>query len=524
MKRAIIIGAGPAGLTAAWRLLKETDYHPIVLESDSAVGGLSRTLVRNGRRIDIGGHRFFSKNEEASNFWTTLLPVQGAPAWDDKLTSAPKTYAPGGPDPEREDRVMLIRRRVSRILYRRKFFDYPISLRLSTIWNLGIARTVHAGFGFLRAAMRKRPERTLKDFMINRFGEPLYRMFFERYTEKVWGRNPDSISADWGAQRIRGLSLMKAAAGFLHSLSPWGRGRSRDVETSLIGEFLYPKKGPGQLWETLADEIRQAGGEILLNADVRRVVVEDGRIRAVVVRQGDAELEFPGDVFLSSAPVKDLIERTTPECIVPDEVRRVAKGLPYRDFIVAGVLANELRIRNRTNLKTPNDLIPDCWIYVQETDMKLCRLQIFNNWSPYMAPNDRDKVWLGLEYFCTEGDELWTMPERDFLDFAVGELEKAGILDRTSVSDAVRIRVKKAYPAYFGTYQDFGVVRDWLNGLGNLYCIGRNGQHRYNNMDHSMLTAMEAVRLIREGKAPDASLWSVNADGEYHEERPARRL
>lgn len=521
MKRAIIIGAGPAGLTAAYRLLKETDVHPVVLEAGSTVGGLSRTVVRDGLRLDIGGHRFFSKNDEVMNFWTETMPLQGAPASDDAFSGEKKPFAPGGPDPEKEDRVMLIRRRVSRILYRRKFFDYPISPSPATIWNLGLLRTFSSALGYVRARVFPRPERTLKDFMINRFGEPLYRMFFERYTEKVWGRNPEAISADWGAQRIRGLSLSKAALEFFRKLLSL-RGE-KETETSLIGEFLYPKKGPGQLWETLADDVRAMGGEILLNAEAQRIHAERGRILSATCVHDGREKEFQGDFFLSSMPVKELVERMEPGGIVPADVRSVAAGLPYRDFIVVGVLADALKIRNRTKRKTLNGIAPDCWIYIQEPDVKISRLQIFNNWSPYLAPNVGGKVWLGLEYFCTEGDELWNMPERDFIRFALKELETIGILEPNGTEYAFRIREKKAYPAYFGTYGEFGRVREFLNGFSNLYCIGRNGQHRYNNMDHSMLTAMEAVRSIREGKGPGDELWSVNADEEYHEERTARR-
>lgn len=508
MKTAIIIGAGPAGLTAAYMLLKETDVVPIVLEESDVVGGISRTVCHNGNRMDLGGHRFFSKNEEVNALWQELMPLQGAPALDDLLLGREKPLEKGGPDPEHEDRVMLVRDRVSRIYYLRKFFDYPISLKWQTIRNMGIWRTMKAGVGYVWSAIFKRKEKTLKDFMINRFGVPLYRMFFESYNEKLWGRNPEDIAPDWGAQRIKGLSLMKAILSMLrHALGI----REKQVETSLIEQYRYPKRGPGQLWETMASEIEARGGKIVLNAAVAKIYQTNDRIEAVETSDGK---RFEGDWFFSSMPIKDLVESLRSP--VPEEVQTVAKGLPYRDFITVGMLLKSIRLKNQTERKTLNNIVPDCWIYVQERDVHMGRIQVFNNWSPYMVEDPEHTVWLGLEYFCNEGDWMWEMSDEAFIEMAKQELIRMEIIEPDAVLDAKRLRVKKAYPAYFDTYEQFDVVRAYLDGFENLYCIGRNGQHRYNNMDHSMLTAMEAVRALRNGTGKEA-LWSINTEEVYHE-------
>ena len=514
-KTAVIIGAGPAGLTAAYELLTKTDIRPVILEEADYIGGISRTVRYNGNRMDIGGHRFFSKNDEVMDFWRNLMPIQGAPSMDDALLGREKPLAPGGPDPEQTDRVMLVRTRVSRIFFRRKFFAYPISLSGETIRNMGVANTLKAGFGYVWSAIFKKKETNLKNFYINRFGAPLYKMFFEDYTEKVWGVNPDSISADWGAQRVKGLSLFKALWTMVKK--PFTRsGDGKNVETSLIEQFIYPKKGPGQLWETLADEIVARGGVIVKNARVKTVLTENGRLSGVVAEEKDGERTYTGDYYLSSMPIKDLVAAF--DGGVPQDVADIASALPYRDFITVGLLVDKLLIQNKTKMKTLSNIVPDCWIYVQERDVRIGRLQIFNNWSPYMVEDPEHTVWIGLEYFCNEGDEMWEMSDEAFIDFAKKELEHIGIISGADVKDAVRVRVKKAYPAYFGTYAEFDKVRAYLDTCENLYCIGRNGQHQYNNMDHSMLTAMEAVRAIAGDGSRDA-VWNVNAEKEYHEKK-----
>ena len=518
-KRVIIIGAGPAGLTAAYKLLKETDYTPVVLEESDCIGGISRTVNVDGNRMDIGGHRFFSKNDEVMDFWRELMPVQGAPALDDKLLGREKPLAAGGPDPESTDRVMLVRDRVSRIYFLKHFFDYPISLSGATLKNMGFKNTVKAGFGYMKSMVVKKPEDSLENFYINRFGRPLYEMFFEDYTTKVWGISPKEISADWGAQRVKGLSLRKAVLAMLKK--PFQRKKSieqKNVETSLIEQFIYPKKGPGQLWETLASEVERLGGKIEMNTRVRDILTKDGKVTGLVAERDGEEVRYEGDFYISSMPVKDLVGGMKGDA-VPEKVAAVARDLPYRDFITVGVLVNRLKIKNTTDKKTMHDLVPDTWIYIQERDVKMGRLQIFNNWSPYMVKDPENTVWIGLEYFCAEGDDMWNAPDAEFCDFAVKELEHIGIIDSADVLETRRIKVKKAYPAYFGVYKDFDSVREYLDKYENLYCVGRNGQHRYNNMDHSMLTAMEAVRSIANGGGDKTDVWNVNTEKEYHEKK-----
>lgn len=512
---AIIIGAGPAGLTAAYELLKHTDIHPLILEETDVIGGISQTVRCGGNRMDIGGHRFFSKNEEVMRWWRQMMPIQGAPALDDKLLDRKKPLSQDGPDPEAEDRVMLVRDRVSRIYFLRNFFDYPISLKWSTFAGMGLRNTLRAGFGYAATIFRKLPETSLENFYINRFGRPLYEMFFEDYTEKVWGVHPSMIGADWGAQRVKGLSVLAVLKDVLTRPFRKKEIGQKKVETSLIEQFIYPKYGPGQLWETVADEIRRMGGEIRMNAGVEGLQAAEGRIDGVVLRGGEV---LRADYILSSMPLRDLVAGFR-GVEIPSEVQKVAEGLPYRDFITVGVLLRKLRIRNTTSMKTYGDRVPDTWIYVQERDVKVGRLQIFNNWSPYMVADYKDTVFVGMEYFCTEGDELWNMPEERFVEMALEELVKIGVADRGDMLDARCTRIRKAYPAYFGTYDGIGTVRRWLDGFGNLFCIGRNGQHRYNNMDHSMLTAMEAVRSIREGTLSKENVWNVNTESDYHESK-----
>ncbi|MDD4699645.1 MAG: NAD(P)/FAD-dependent oxidoreductase [Oscillospiraceae bacterium] len=512
-KSAIIIGAGPAGLTAAYQLLKETNIKPIILEESEFVGGISRTAKYSGNRMDIGGHRFFTKNEQVNKLWKELMPVQGAPSKDDKLLGIEKPFEENGPDPEKLDKVMLVRNRVSRIFYLRKFFDYPISINPETFINMGFARTIKAGFGYICSSIKKREEKSLEDFYINRFGRPLYEMFFEDYTEKLWGVHPSKISSDWGAQRVKALSLSKAVK---EMFAKAFNKNHKSNETSLIDQFFYPKKGPGQLWETMLEEIEKLGGEIRFNSKVVGINSKGKNIEEVIIENSQHTREtISGDIFFSTMPVKDLIESMGET--VPTEISEISSMLPYRDFITVGLLLNKLKIKNTTKIKTVGNIVPDCWIYIQERDVKIGRLQIFNNWSPYMVNDNENTVWIGLEYFCSEGDNLWNMGSEDFIKFAIDELVKIDIIDRKEVIDATHVKVKKAYPAYFGTYSKFDKVKEYLNSFENLYCIGRNGQHRYNNMDHSMLSAIEAVNLIKAGNKDKSIVWNVNTEEEYHE-------
>ncbi|MBQ7250854.1 MAG: NAD(P)/FAD-dependent oxidoreductase [Bacilli bacterium] len=516
-KTCLIIGAGPAGLSAAYELLKhpEAGIHPIILEETNEIGGISRTIEYHGNRIDIGGHRFFSKSDVVMDLWKEVMPLQGAPAKDDLILSRDVPLAEGGPNPEEEDRVMLNRHRLSRIFYLHKFFDYPVSMRWSTFHNMGFGRTWKAGWGYLGACIKKREEKSLADFYINRFGKPLYEMFFEAYTEKVWGRNPNQIDPSWGAQRVKGLSLWKTLG---NAIAKPFRRNGKKVETSLIESFLYPKKGPGQLYEQMAALVEEKGGEIRFGKKVTGIVLEGNTIKGLVL---NGKEEITGDYIISSMPIKDLYEAMGKEN-VPEKVYDVATTLPYRDFITVGLLCKKLLIDNGKKPKYPtvSNILPDTWIYVQEREVKLGRLQIFNNWSPYMVKDLENTVWMGLEYFASEGDEMWEMSDEDFIAMAKKEVALIKVVDENDIVDAVRIKVKKAYPAYFDSYSEIDVVREHINTIDNLYCVGRNGQHRYNNMDHSILSAITAVESILDPeKVSKQSVWDVNTEKEYHESK-----
>ncbi len=503
-KVVIIIGAGPAGLTAAYELLQYDDAHPIVLEATDHIGGISKTVCYKGNRIDIGGHRFFSKSDAVMNWWQDILPVQRENI-----------------DIDKTEKVMLVRFRRSRIYFLRRFFDYPISLTPGTLANLGLFRTVRIAVSYLRSLLFPiKPELNLEAFFINRFGRELYNTFFKSYTEKVWGVPCISISSEWGAQRIKGLSVLRAVWHILKKFAPRSQDvRQKEVETSLIEQFLYPKYGPGQMWESVADLIRERHGEIHMKAKVVSILREDDRIAAVETEDTDTGERkiWKGQYFISTMPVKDLVAHINPA--PPRDVRDVADGLVYRDFISVGLLLRRLKLKDPA---VPDGRITDNWIYIQEPDVQVGRLQIFNNWSPYMLKDPENTVWIGLEYFVNEGDALWTKSDNDLSDLAAKELEMIGIIDVVDVLDSVVIREPKAYPAYFGTYDRFSVIRAFTDSIPNLFCVGRNGMHRYNNQDHSMLTAMASVDCIVQGKTDKGHVWSVNAEQEYHEEKGAR--
>lgn len=529
---AMIIGAGPAGLTAAYELLTRTGIRPIVLERSEAIGGISQTVNYRGNRIDIGGHRFFSKSDRVMQWWLERLPLEageGEATIGYQGQSRGVEANPAGPDPQWNDDVMLLRPRRSRIYYGRQFYDYPLRLSADTIRKLGPVRIMRMGLSYLWSVLRPiRPVENLEQFFINRFGRELYRTFFESYTEKVWGRPCREISAEWGAQRIKGLSIGRAIR---HALArPFSRRdvAQKETETSLIEQFLYPKFGPGQMWEHVAREVRQLGGEIWTNLEVRRLHVAGKRISgvdAVDLQTGEWH-RFGGDYFFSTMPIKQLVRGLSED--PPEEIRRIAEGLVYRDFITVGVLLDELKVKEdsphvafrsakgRCENGENVGLIRDNWIYVQEPDVRVGRIQVFNNWSPHMVA-DPAKVWLGLEYFCNEHDDLWLKTDEELKSLAAEELAKIGFIDRPEILDGTVIRVPKTYPAYFGTYDRFGELRGWLDAFENLFLLGRNGMHRYNNQDHSMLTAMVAVDNILAGRTDKANLWSVNTEQDYHE-------
>ena len=534
-KVAIIIGAGPAGLTTAYELIDKTDIIPIIYEKSNDIGGISKTINYKGNKIDIGGHRFFSKSERVMDWWINILPLQGAPAKDDikvgreipiskesvkRDIGSSKTKTIPAPDPEKIDEVMLNRSRLSRIFFVRKFFNYPLSLDYNTFSNLGIKRTIKIGLSYIRILFGQiKPEKSLEDFFINRFGVELYHTFFKDYTEKVWGVQCSLITADWGSQRIKGLSITNAIIhAFKKSFKRDNSIAQNNVETSLISQFMYPKYGPGQMWEEVAKLITKNGAEIHQKMSVVGIESNNSGIDSIkVLEESTGELKrIKGDYFISTMPVKDLINSF--EENIPSDVSEVAQGLIYRDFITVGLLLNELKIKNETKLITVNDLVPDNWIYIQERDVKIGRLQIFNNWSPYLVKDD-SKIWIGLEYLCNEGDEMWNMSEESFTEFAIKELVKIDIINFNEVVDSVVIKVKKTYPAYFGTYDRFNTIKNFTDSFENLFLIGRNGMHRYNNMDHSMLTAMAAVENIKNGEKSKKNIWNINAEEEYHEEK-----
>jgi len=537
-RTAVIIGAGPAGLTAAYELLTRSDVRPIVLERNPEVGGLARTIQHHGNLMDIGGHRFFSKSDRVMNWWLMHLPLESSAAGGAEITYQQKTRNIGSrdsrealaqlnaaaaaeraagltPNPEA---VMLLRRRQSRIYFLGKFFAYPVQMSRDTLSKLGLKRTVRILFSYVRAALcPPRAVKNLEDFFIRRFGKELYLTFFKSYTEKVWGVPCQQISAAWGEQRVKSLSVRKSLTHFLRQ--SLGRA-TRDIfqkqtETSLIEQFLYPKYGPGQMWREVARKVEALGGEILRGTWPLRLEMARARVQAVEAADGAGQQRrIACDFVFSAMPVKELVGLL--DCPVPENVREVAAGLQYRDFIAVGLLLNSLRIKD--DAKSPGPLVADTWIYLQDPDVLAGRLLIFNNWSPYLV-KDPSKVWIGVEYFCYESDKLWKLPEEEMARLAMTELEKIGIIDAREVVDWHVERVPKAYPAYFGAYERFGEVQEFLDGCVNLFLVGRNGMHKYNNQDHSMLTAMVAVDNIVAGHTEKSNIWAVNTEMEYHEEK-----
>jgi protoporphyrinogen oxidase len=460
--RPIIIGAGPAGLTAAYEFLRH-GVKPLVLEGDTVVGGISRTANYKGYLFDIGGHRFFTKVAQVEQFWHEIL----------------------GDD-------LLKRPRLSRILYGGKFYDYPLNLS-NVLNNLGLVESAHCGLSYAKAHLfPRKPELDFETWVTNRFGWRLYTMFFRSYTEKVWGIPCTEIQAEWAAQRIKGLSLITAVKNALMSKQP---ANKKDVIKTLIHEFEYPRRGPGMMWEKVADLVQQGGGEILMSHPVTRIRWESGRVTGV---EAGGSL-FPGDHIISTMPIRDLIVALDPA----PGLDAAALDFNYRDFLTVALI-----LRKR-------DTFPDNWIYIHDSRVKVGRIQNFKNWSPEMVP-DPETSCLGLEYFCFEGDGLWTMPDRDLIELGRRELDAIGLADAADVIDGTVVRMPKAYPVYDGTYKrGLSKVREFLPSVPNLHLVGRNGMHHYNNQDHSMLTAMLAVRNVL---GADYNLWDVNVDEEYHEE------
>lgn len=490
-KKSIIIGAGPAGLTAAYELLQKSNIKSEIIEQTESVGGISRTVDFKGNKIDIGGHRFFTKSKQINHWWENILP------YEDKEQI----------NPDETDEVMLIRDRLSRIYFLKKLFQYPIQLNTKTFSNLGLYRTIKIGFSYIKIRLTKEEKiQTLEDLFIHRFGKELYQTFFKSYTEKVWGIPCQQIRPEWGSQRIKNLSVAKT---IIHALKEnfisIGNKNHNSQVTSLIKKFHYPKYGPGQLWELVAKQILNAGGNIQYNQKVVAITpLQDNTFNVAVKNLITKEIKLlKTDYIISSMPVKDLIKGFNAD--VPDNVKKTAQGLIYRDFIIIGLL-----------LKKLNKQMADQWIYIQEPDIKMGRLQLFNNWSPYLI-QDKNQFFVGAEYFCSEGDALWNLSQDQLIAMAIDELIKMAFIEQNDCIEGIVIKQAKAYPAYFGTYDQFPIIQSYLDQFENLFLIGRNGMHRYNNMDHSMMSAILAVdHIINETKNKN-KLWEINTQDELHE-------
>jgi protoporphyrinogen oxidase len=525
-RKAIIIGAGPAGLTAAYELLKRSDIIPVILEKSGDIGGISKTINYKGNRMDIGGHRFFSKSDRVMNWWLNILPVQDTGNTNFSITyqNRSRDVIPGQSVASgNTDKVMLVRQRLSRIYFLRKFFTYPIQLSIDTLQKLGVGTTFSILFSYLRAQISPRkPEKSLEDFMINRFGLTLYHLFFKDYTEKVWGVPCHEIPAEWGAQRIKGVSIRKAIQHAVQSAIKKKKKTSdiaqKDTETSLIEQFLYPKLGPGQLWEEVARQVQEMGGIILMRHDVIQVNTANEKVISIEAFNKTTleTIELKGDYFFSTMPVKELVANLV--ATIPANVKEIAAGLQYRDFITVGILLRRLSAQDKNSGKWKELQLKDTWIYIQEKDVKVGRLQLFNNWSPFLV-KDPGTIWVGMEFFCNDTDNFWKLADAEIAALAIRELAKIGLASESDVLDSTVLRVEKTYPAYFGAYERFDEVKAYINKFSNLFLVGRNGMHKYNNADHSMLTAMVAVDNIIAGEEGKENIWAINTEQEYHEEK-----
>ena len=517
MQYAIIIGAGPAGLTAAYELLTKTDIIPIVFEQDKQAGGLSKTIDHNGNKIDIGGHRFFSKSEKVVNWWLHFLPLEPGTgdSFDIQYKGGSASFSNTGKISAGEDPAMMLRPRKSRIYFQNNFFDYPLQFNGSTLRKLGILKTIRIGLSYTYAKLfPHKPEQNLAHFFRNRFGEKLYETFFKDYTEKVWGVPCERLPATWGQQRVKNLNIGKVIKHAFKSIFTSNKTIDQfGTSTSLIEQFMYPRHGPGQMWETVAREIEKLGGKIYYNTTVTAINANfNGRIQSLdVTEHSGTEKKYEGDYFFSTMPVKELVKKLN-NLPVPQQVREAAESLEYRDFLIVGILASALAIKER------NATLTDNWIYIQDKNIKAGRIQFFHNWSPHMVKHPGD-IWIGVEYFCNETDAFWQQSDEAIAGNAIREMEIIKMLHPEDVKDTLVVKVKKAYPSYFGGYENFSVVQAFLDKIDNLYLIGRNGMHRYNNSDHSMLTAMAAVENIITGRKDKTNIWEINTEDEYHEEQ-----
>ncbi|BAV07744.1 Protoporphyrinogen oxidase [Filimonas lacunae] len=521
---AIIIGAGPAGLTAAYELLTRSGITPVILEKSGDIGGISKTVNYKGNRMDMGPHRFFSKSDRVMNWWLDMFPLDtstgGAATISYQNKKRDIQSKPGAAQPREKDKVMLVIPRLTRIYFLRRFFAYPIQLSIDTLKTLGPVRTVKIVFSYLYARFfPRKPEKSLEDFITNKFGKQLYLLFFKDYTEKVWGIPCNEISAEWGAQRIKGVSLSKAISHAIKTMvkKPQGDLGQKGTETSLIEQFLYPKLGAGQLWEHVADAVQAMGGTIIRHQDVKEIVTYNNKVTGIsTVNTLTGETNhYSGEYFISTMPVQELIAGIA---AAPEEIKHIAAGLQYRDFVNVGVLLKRLSAKDKKTGVYKEITLDDSWVYIQEREVKLGRLQVYNNWGPGMV-KDPNTTWLGLEYFCNKTDAFWAQTDEQIKKIAIDELISIELIHPNDVLDITVQRMEKTYPAYFGTYEQFDQVKDFLEHYPNLFLVGRNGMHKYNNTDHSMLTAMVAVDNILDGVKSKDNLWSINTEQEYHEEK-----
>jgi len=513
-KIAIIIGAGPAGLTAAYELLKNTDIQPIIFEKSKYIGGLAQTINYKNNKLDIGPHRFFSKSDTVINWWLTILPLEkkqdaNTISYHGKTRTIKNSAE--GLDPDKNKNVMLVRKRKTRIYFSGKLFNYPISLTLETLKKLGIKKTFKIISSYFYSLFFPiKDEKNLEDFFINRFGRELYQTFFQSYTEKVWGLPCNKIDKQWGEQRIKGISLIAIVKDFFKKRI----FHKKITETSLIEKFLYPKYGAGQMWTETAKKIKEMGGEIFMEMDVQKLLYENKKINSVdfINNTIGQTQNMPGDYFISSMPISHLVESLHPK--IPAHIYEIGKGLQYRDLIVVGILLKNLKIKNKDN----HSLIEDNWIYIHEKGIRAGRIQISNNMSPYLPANPKN-IWIGVEYFCNETDDIWKKNEKTITDFCIDELSKIHAINSKDILDTTVIKMPKAYPAYFGTYSRFQELKEYIDCFENLFLVGRNGMHKYNNQDHSMLTAMAAVENIKNNITSKDNIWAVNTEEDYHEEK-----
>lgn len=444
------------------------------------------------------------------DWWLDLMPVESNEDKDIEISyQSKKRIVKGSSNSTNDDDVMLVRKRKSRIFYKNYFFDYPITLSIDTIKKLGIWHTIKIGFSYVYAmTFPIKNEENLEQFFINRFGKVLYNTFFKSYTEKVWGVKCTDINASWGAQRIKGLSISKSIKHFIiKTFSKAEKNLSqKDTETSLIEYFLYPKYGPGQMWDLVGEQVTKNKGRIIKNALVTGFTNTNKNITNVTYTHRNQEITIEADYVISTMPIKGLVAYLDKN--LPAPIINISSKLMYRDFITVGVLLKKLS----------KGKLEDNWIYVQDPNVVVGRLQIFNNWSPYMV-KDPNTYWIGMEYFCFEGDSLWNKSETEMKEFALRELIKMNFATQEDFLDAVVIKMPKTYPAYFGAYEDFDQVKEYLLGFENLYPIGRNGMHKYNNQDHSMLTAMASVEHITGNNISKEEIWDINTEQEYHEEK-----